>query len=460
MAGTLDDARPGATGARAAHLRYVPHLRVVVECDRPLAGGACWPLDGVEEVRVGRGEARAAERRPGVLDVRIPSRKMSERHARLVRGGSSWVLQDTDSRNGCFVDGARVSSAVLGAGELFELGGVFLRIQHAPLPKEVTRVPDAPEPPTFHEEFAAQMASLDVLATSPVPVLLLGESGTGKEVLARRIHRHSLRRGELVAVNCGALPSGLVESLLFGHAKGAFSGAVRDELGFVRAAHGGTLFLDEVGDLPKGAQATLLRVLQERATVPIGATRPVGVDFKIVAATHRSLDRDVDSGEFRPDLYARLAGFVVRLPPLRERPDDLGVLIAALLKAAPPEAMRSVSFSPDVVRAFLAYEWPSNVRELEHCLTVSVALARGGRVEMEHLPASIRHRVPSGTRPSASGELASSRDERLRRQLLAELTRHRGNLADVARAMGKARMQVHRWCKRYGVDPNAFRSPQ
>jgi transcriptional regulator with GAF, ATPase, and Fis domain len=290
-------------------------------------------------------------------------------------------------------------------------------------------------------------------------VLVRGETGTGKELVARGVHDASGRRGVFVAVNCGAIPGGLVESNLFGHVKGAFSGAVRDEPGFFRAASGGTLFLDEIGDLPASSQAALLRALQEREVVPVGGTRPVKVDLRVVAATHQPLESLVDRGAFRQDLLARLGGFVMDLPPLRARKMDLGLLVAALVQRLSPARADAVRFTPAAGRALLAHGWPLNTRELEQALSRALVLAGDAEVDVEHLPAAVTaiRTAPSVSAPEPWVDDLSERDARLRLELLEQLAAHAGNLADVSRAMGKARMQVHRWCKRFGIDPNAYR---
>jgi transcriptional regulator with PAS, ATPase and Fis domain len=351
---------------------------------------------------------------------------------------------------------------VLAPDDLCELGHTFLRVN-----------PSAPAPPdwpidldsanalggarTLHPALDEQLRALAKVAASDVPVLILGDSGTGKELLARRVHSDSGRGGEFVAVNCGGIPSALVESSFFGHVKGAFSGAMRHEPGLVRAAHGGTLFLDEIGDLPKAAQAALLRVLQEHEVVPVGATRPVSVDVRIVAATHQPLEAMVERGDFRADVFSRIAGFTIRCPSLRELRDDFGVLVASLLLKIAPERAHSFVLAPDAGRSLLVYDWPLNIRELEQCFATCVALAHDGRIERSYLPQRVRSGEEVAKVPSVPAAGLSAHDERIRLELLTALSRHRGNLAEVARTMGKARMQIHRWCRRFGVDPNVYR---
>ena len=278
-------------------------------------------------------------------------------------------------------------------------------------------------------------------------MILEGETGTGKEVFARAIHALSRRSGAFIAVNCGAIPRDLVEAELFGHKKGAFSGATEDRLGLVRAADRGTLLLDEIGDLPLPSQAALLRVLQEREIRPVGAARPSSVDLRVIAATHRPLDRMAEEGAFRADLLARLAGYRLTLPPLRDRRADLGLLAAALAKAGAGD----VTLRPRAARAMLAHAWPGNVRELEKALGTAVILAGGAPLDTEHLPPPVRQALDRG----AAARLAEAQAET--RDLTAALREHEGNIAAVARAMGKARMQIQRMMKKHGLDPGDFR---
>jgi DNA-binding NtrC family response regulator len=288
-----------------------------------------------------------------------------------------------------------------------------------------------------------------------VPVLILGESGVGKEVVARALHAASNRKGLFVGVNCGAIPESLVESQLFGHVRGAFSGAVRDEPGFVRSADRGTLFLDEIADLPRASQAALLRVLQEREVIPIGTTRPVKVDLRFVAATHQSLATLVARGSFRHDLFARLAGYTLTVCPLRERKEDIGMLVPSILRKLDAERAPRVTFTPAAGRALFAHDWPFNVRELEHALAAAMVLAPDLRIDANHLGASVLGEIEMTDAPSDREPPGA--DDPIRLQLLEQLAMHGGHVPTVARAMGKARMQVHRWLKRYGIDPGAYR---
>ena len=403
----------------------------------------------------------------------FPDPWMSTRHARLERTVGGFWIADEGSKNGLLLNGERTGGALLVDGDWIEAGHTLLRYRLAALP--------APRQPRHPRSGAAALATmlpalesqsrdLEDIARSTVSVILRGETGTGKEVLARAVHRLSDRPGELIAVNCGALPAALLESELFGYKKGAFSNAVEDRPGLVRAADRGTLFLDEIGDLPATSQAALLRVLQEREVTPLGGTRPVKVDLRVVCATHRDLEAQVAAGQFRADLYARLSGHTFAIPPLRERREDLGLLTAALLRGIAPD--QAVQFEPEAVRALCRYDWPLNVRELEKCLASAVVLARGGAIGVEQLPPALgADGATGGAAASTAPEASGARDTEIdpdppklgrverREQLVALLQTHRGNVSAVARAMGKARSQVQRWLHDYGLDPEQYRDP-
>jgi len=402
----------------------VPGLVVVMECDRPSAGVLVAPLGN--GLRVGRGDERAA--RDGKLE--IADSHLSREHFEVTREGARFRVVDRGSRNHTLVDERAIESEVLEPGTLFRAGHTFFTC----LPDVGPALDRAWPFVTTNADFARDLAKLERIAQSPLPVLLLGETGTGKEVLAQALHQRSKRRGAFVPVNCGALPKDLAASLLFGHRRGAFSGATTDELGFVRTADRGTLFLDEIGDLPPEAQSTLLRVLQEREVTPVGAFQGVPVDVRIVSATHMPLADQVKSGAFRADLFARLRGFCFTVPPLRERRFDIGELVARM-------APGSMTFKPEAARDLLRHDYPLNVRELKQAVEVAAVLADGA-VRPADLPETIRSPEPR----ELDEEDSALRDELVRR--LAETDR---NVSQIARDMGKARQQIQRWIKRFGI---------
>lgn len=447
--------------------RGEPHLVLALECERPWVGPARHSLFRLDEVLIGRGPVRSAKRErvdgQSRLTLCVPDGWMSSSHARLRRSGGTFVLEDQDSRNGSSLNGAPVSRGPVGHGDVIQLGHTLFQLAYdVPTPEGAPTETDASALPrdirTLHPGLAAALAAVDRVASSNISILVQGETGTGKEVLAHAIHASSGRGGAFVAINCGALPQALVESQLFGYVKGAFSGAVRDEPGLVRAASGGTLFLDEVADLPKPSQVALLRVLQEREVLPVGATRPVSVDLRVVSATHRSLEELAARGEFRSDLLARLTGYSVTIPPLRERPMDLGLLIASALNDIGPASEGSVTLRVAAGRALLRYPWPFNVRELRQCLTLGATLAKEGVIEPSHLPPRVASFSEVTGTPAPSTEQAlSEEDARLKQELVARLQSYRGNVSDVARSFGRARTQIHRWMARFDVDAGSFR---
>jgi DNA-binding NtrC family response regulator len=272
---------------------------------------------------------------------------------------------------------------------------------------------------------------------------LRGDSGTGKEVAARAAHELSGRSGPFVAVNCGGLPVTLIASELFGVKRGAYSGAHQDREGLVRAAHGGTLFLDEIAELGPEPQAALLRVLQEHEVVPVGGTKAVKVDLRVVAATNQPLDHLAASGRFRRDLLARLRGFELRLPPLRERMEDLGYLVAQLLSRIEPGRPRA--FHRAAARALFRHRWPLHIRELEQALRAATAVARETELALEDLPATVRAEV-TGPKPDASAEPPT------RERLVALVAEHAGNVSHVANALHTSRTQVRRLAARWAID--------
>jgi DNA-binding NtrC family response regulator len=392
-----------------------------------------------------------------VLRLEVQDSWMSSAHVRLTRVLGRWVVEDDGSKNGTFLNGEPVQRAVLQDGDVIESGHTFFLYRHE-VPLEGREAADAssaelrPEADglaTVSPVLAAQFRALAQVARSGVSILIQGETGTGKEVVARATHSLSGRSGPFVAINCGAIPEALVESELFGFRRGAFSGATQDRTGLVRSADRGTLFLDEIGDLPLPSQAKFLRVLQERQVVPVGATRPVNVDIRVCAATHRAL-APLLGKSFREDLLARIDGFQLELPPLRERREDLGLLLSALLTRIAPGSLDKVTFRRKAAQALLSYGWPRNIRELEKCLETALVLARGEPIDLAHLPEPLR-----GARAPARETSAEKGAER--EKLLALLGEHRGNLSAIARDMGKDRVQIRRRLKHHRLDPAPFR---
>jgi transcriptional regulator with PAS, ATPase and Fis domain len=281
-------------------------------------------------------------------------------------------------------------------------------------------------------------------------VLITGESGSGKERIARLIHEESTRAaGPFIAVNCGAITETLLESELFGHARGAFTGATQDRPGLFEAANSGTLLLDEVGEVSPGMQVKLLRALQEREIRRVGENKSRRVDVRVVAATNRDLAHGVAGGEFRQDLYYRLKVVELHVPPLRERRDDVLALGRVLLADAALRMKRRISgLAPSAADQLLRYEWPGNVRELENAMERAVALARGSRVELEDLPEEIRQAFP---KPVATAGTVRPLDEIEKEYILAALNLNGGNQTHTAEQLRIGSATLYRKLKSYGL---------
>jgi transcriptional regulator with PAS, ATPase and Fis domain len=456
-------AAPGAGPTAGLVLLYAEELESLP---------AVWQLTRQRSV-IGRDEG---------AEIRIVANAVSRTHAEISWERGSWVLRDLGSRNGTFVDGRLVRAAELEPSNEIRVGDCIVkfvdrhaevfapyRIDGAMLGGAQRRGKSADE---LVGGYQMDRIACDIARIAPteLSVMLLGESGTGKEVVARELHRTSGRSGRFCAINCAAIPAQLIESELFGFKRGAFSGADRDKPGLIRTAHEGTLLLDEIGDMPLEAQAKLLRVLQAKEVFPLGATAPERVDVRIVCATHRDLARMLEGGNFREDLFARLNEYQVRLPPLRERKEDVYVLARHFLaRHGRPRQKLTFPFMTGLIH----YDWPYNVRELEACIKRCIALCDGPVLDQAQLPDAVRDAMsdygepmpppaslPGGTLPpSAPGRVSGEARPSIPtdHELRALLSLHKGNVAAVGRELGKARMQVHRWMKRYGIEVDDYR---
>jgi len=307
---------------------------------------------------------------------------------------------------------------------------------------------------------------LEQAAGLDITVLLLGETGTGKELAARAVHYHSSRKERrFVAVNCGALPPDLVESELFGHAKGAFTGAAGAKPGLFEEADGGTLFLDEVGELPLPTQVKLNRALQEKEIRRVGDNAPLKVDVRVIAATHRDLKAEVQAGRFREDLYYRLHVFPVRLPALRERLDDVPLLASHFLEKHARAMRRGVAdLDSEALRVLTSHPWPGNVRELENAIERAVAVSTGSTIQARDLPAEIGESPPTALPPGSvlaslpyREAVEQAHDRVSREYLVALLKEFSGNVTKAAARAGMERESLHRLLKKHGLRPTDYR---
>lgn len=391
------------------------------------------------------------------------------------RGGTAFSAEDLALLEGL---AASVAVAIHNARRFGEVkaSAERLQVQVGALRRDLARRD------RFNEIIATSPAMVEVFrlmesaAFSSIPVLLEGETGTGKELVARAIHRASARAdGPFVAVNCAALPEALLESELFGHRRGAFTGAVDDQPGLFRAAAGGVILLDEIGEMPRAMQAKLLRVLQESEVTPIGDTRPVKVNVRVISATNRDLTSALANGVFREDLYYRLAVFPIRLPPLRERREDIPLLAARFLELAAGQHQKTLrGLAPGVVELLSRAAWPGNVRELQNEMERAAALAADGdAVGIEHLSPALRaaamgapaaaaspaeaaaHRSSAaavdGVAKDAVASLAEVRAAAERQYIVEVLGRHRGNISRAAAALGVSRVALQKKMKRYSL---------
>lgn len=294
-----------------------------------------------------------------------------------------------------------------------------------------------------------------LVAPSKATVLLRGESGTGKELIAKLIHEHSqVAKGPFIKVNCAALSETLLESELFGHEQGAFTGAIKMKKGRFELAHGGTLFLDEIGDLPPSVQVKILQVLQERSFERVGGTETLTTDVRIIAATHRALEKEIVKGTFREDLYYRLNVIPIFLPPLREKREDIPLLVNHFISKFNCENNKKVIVSHEIVELFIKYDWPGNVRELENCIERLIVLSNTEKITLKTIPTAIKTYFSDIQRlvPAAASSALSGKVEDLEKEALEKaLHRAGGAKAAAARILGITPRQVAYKMKKYKI---------
>jgi len=385
----------------------------------------------------------------------LPDETVSRAHAEVVRTERGLVVRDLESRNGTFVGGIRVKEASVEAGMVLAIGDVQVLVR--------VDIEGAVVPPSsraaFGEAIGRGMAMrrifglLERVAPTEATVLLLGETGTGKDVLARSIHAASTRSdGPFEVVDCGAISPSLVESELFGHEKGAFTGALQSHEGAFERARGGTIFLDELGELPLAVQPKLLRVLDARQIRRVGGKKTIDVDVRVIAATTRDLPTEVEAGSFRQDLYFRLAVVTVNVPPLRERIDDISSLAEHMLG-------KGIALAPEALAQLRSYDWPGNVRELRNVLERAAVLARAAQEPaVRRAPPRSTRRDPAGGDLFAFEDGVTYRDARARVEAAFErrfvgwlLQKNGGNVAAAAREAKMDRKYLAELAKKHGV---------
>lgn len=413
-------------------------------------------------------------------DLVIDDDQVSRYHAEIYQDGEDFHIQDLQSTHGTWVNKVRVKDAWLKSGTTIRLGGTTLKFSVVAEKLDVT--------PSQHDTLGSLVGRTEVMrqvmgiiekvAPTGATVVLEGETGTGKEVVARTIHQLSMRSGHpFIVFDCGAVAQNLIESELFGHEKGSFTGALASRQGLFEMAHGGTIFLDEIGELALDLQPKLLRALEQREIRRVGGNRPVKIDVRVVAATNRDLAQEVKAGRFREDLFYRLGVVRMKLPPLRERRDDIPLLAQHMLRVSSfnrvGDAPRVKGLSYEAREALKRYEWPGNVRELGNVVERACSFAEGDLIQVEDLPDHIagasaprarRHDTqateplrgaPSG--PALHTDLSFKDAKELwvgnfeKEYLSAVLQRHSGNLSQAAREAEVDRKHFRRLARKYGL---------
>jgi DNA-binding NtrC family response regulator len=397
-------------------------------------------------------------------DLTIEDPQVSRFHCRLTRTDSGWRIADAGALNGTYVGGVRVRDADLPLPECrIQMGDSVVRV------RELGSATDAEVPawPSFGGLYGSSVvmrrlfALLDRVARSDSNVLIEGESGTGKELVATEIVQRGLRADRpFVIVDCSAISPSLIASELFGHVRGAFTGADRDRVGAFEAADRGTLFLDEIGELPLDLQPMLLRAIEAREIRRIGETHARKVDVRLIAATNRKLEREVNHGRFREDLYFRLSVVTVRVPPLRERLDDVPLLVEVLLESM--KALDKASlFTADVVEDMQRYDWPGNVRELKNYVERALVLDRAAPTSSRSNESWLPPAAGTVREPNLDVPFTAAKDEVVadfeRRYLTALLRWAGGNISRAARRAGMDRMYLHRLMQRHDMRSASFK---
>jgi len=421
----------------------VSRLEVRVELVAGRPSSAAMAIDQ-DEFRIGSNAAN---------DLVLDDPTVSRFHCRIRREGAGWKIGDSGSRNGTRLGTISILEAHLDAETVVTLGESRLRIRSIASSRQ-----SVDHGSTFGSLVGSSLRMrqlftlLERVAASDLDVLITGESGTGKEVIAAELVQRSARsEGPVVVVDCGAISPALIESELFGHVRGAFTGADRDREGALEAANGGTVLLDEIGELPLALQPKLLRALEAREVRRVGQTKAIRLDIRVIAATHRDLEREVNRGRFREDLYFRLAKICLRVPPLRERVDDIPALVRRFLSLANrlDEMSEGGLFGASTLQELKSHDWPGNIRELRNHVERSIVLGDAALVPKQGEPASGADAPELSLPFRHAKEAAVARFERA--YLAPLLERAAGNVSKAAREAQMDRMYLHQLAQRYGL---------
>jgi transcriptional regulator with GAF, ATPase, and Fis domain len=440
-----------------ANPRKIHIRRARLACVNGIETGNSWLMER-EVIRIGSLKTG---------DVVLTDTTVSRRHAEIIRTREGVILRDLGSTNGTFVGPVRVKEVFLAPETHFRVGRTELVF--TPIDEVIDVEPSRED--RFEGLVGESVAMREVfsilerVAPTDLTVLITGETGTGKELASRAVHNRSRRKDKaFIVFDCGAAPANLVESELFGHQRGAFTGAIEARPGVFEMAHGGTIFLDEIGELPLDLQPKLLRVLEQREVRRVGGTKSKAVDVRVVAATNRNLREEVENGRFREDLYYRLAVVELALPPLRDRMEDLPLLEEHLLMRSPHNpGVQHISHEVEAI--FQAYHWPGNVRELNNVIERALPFSDGPEITFAALPDALRtgaaskkaspSRVPLPVKADTSIPFKDAKDriiEAFERQYLVDLLeRHVGNVSRAARAADMDRKSITRLMKKHGI---------
>jgi DNA-binding NtrC family response regulator len=389
---------------------------------------------------------------------------ISRNHVQIAAVGAALLLEDLHSHNGTTANGVRCTKATLREGDVIGVGPILLVVDRAPAEY---RIPQHPDLIGASYALSKVLQSIDKVARSRTAVLIRGETGTGKELVAKALHVASGRPGHIHAVNCATLSGDLLNSEIFGHTRGSFTGADRTRAGLLEAAHRGTLFLDEIGDAPIELQLSLFRFLENGEIRPVGSEKLKKVDVRIIAASNQDFGAMVQSGRFRKELYSRLKGWVLDLPPLRERVDDIPLIARHFVREFKRE---DTPIHGRLMAALLLYAWPENVRELKHVIERAV-LEAGEEAPIPLSPYLERYLLPqrrisggphsAGTKQGPSGHVgaggARPAGKPHANRLMEVLLEHAGNVRQAAAALGVSRNTFYRWLEEYAIDPTKYR---
>ncbi|MBX3233348.1 MAG: sigma 54-interacting transcriptional regulator [Labilithrix sp.] len=390
------------------------------------------------------------------VELCVEHRSISRRHAKITIDARGVTIEDLGSMNGTVVNGARAEPGValaLPEGGVAQVGDALIALHdEAPEAPEALERGAAGDRVVADEVMRQLYRMVELVAKSQVNVLVHGETGAGKEVIAEALHRASSRAARpFLGINCAALPEALLETELFGHERGAFTGAVSAKAGLLEAASGGTVFLDEIAEMPAPAQAKLLRVLEKREVMRVGSVKVTPVDVRFVAATHHDLRALVAEGRFREDLFFRLDGITLEVPPLRERPREIEALARAFLEAACKATGRAgVTMGDEALALLRAHAWPGNVRELRNVVERALLLCQGDAIGAEHIVTGALSAQPKKAAPS-SRSLADEVADLERRRILEALEQAGGNQTEAAQLLGVPRRTLIARLEQYGV---------